>query len=191
MKKHIHDKVGCLYVVDFPNGKSYYGITSRGLRQRITEHRQVANTYGRWAISKAFALYQDWFIAEVLVVAPMWYLDELEPKVIEAFRSRVPHGYNQAPGGSIAPAKTEETRLLLSRLKLGTRHSEETKAKLRKAWEARPRGWKWSEEERARREANRNPVGPYAGKRHNPEVREKIRQASLAMWAKRKQATHA
>ena len=186
----VSDKVGCLYVIDFPNGKSYYGITSRGLQRRLREHVCLAEAGRPYALSKALRLYDDWFIAQVLVIAPMKYLEELEVKVIEAYQSRIPNGYNQALGGRLAPSSTSEVRLLLSNLKLGTKHSEATKAKLKKAWESRPRTYRWSDEERKRRAEKPSPRA-MLGKKHSPEIREKIRQASLDQWAKRRAAKNA
>jgi len=170
-------KNGCLYVIDFPNGKAYYGITSRPFKQRLQEHLALARKGAPYAISKALATYDDWFIAQVLVIAPMSYLEELEVKIIEQFRSQIPHGYNQAPGGKLAPSTTFEARLALSNHKLGTRLSEETKAKLKAAWVTRPRDYKWSEAERIRRMEKQHPRA-MLGRKHTPEALQKIAEAS-------------
>ena len=182
----VPQKTGCLYVIDFPNGKSYYGITSRGLPRRLREHIALAKGGRPYALSKALRLYDDWFIAQVLVIAPMPYLEALEPEVIKRFGSRIPTGYNQAFGGNLAPSSTLEARLLLSNHKLGTKHSEQTKAKLRKAWETRPRTYRWSVEERKRR-AEKPHTRAMLGRKHTPEAKEKIRLASIDHWVKRKQ----
>lgn len=93
------DKPGILYSIDFPNGKRYIGVTSRSLNQRLAEYKGLARKGAQFSVSRALALYEDQFIAEVLVMAPMWYLLGLEPKVIEAFGTRGHGGYNQAAGG--------------------------------------------------------------------------------------------
>ncbi len=129
---------GILYSIDFPNGKQYVGISSRSLKQRVWEHQYVARSGAKHSISRALRLYDDQFIAEVLLVAPMWYLFELEPAVIAAFGTRGRGGYNQAPGGPNPPRVSSLKRSTTNgHGMLGKHHTPEAIKKIGDASRAR------------------------------------------------------
>lgn len=116
------DKPGIMYAIDFPNDKRYIGITSRTLAQRLSEHKALARKGAHYSLSRALALYEDNFIAEVLVIAPMSYLRDLEVRAIEAYGTLGHGGYNQAKGGVLP---FDRTGLPSPRGMLGKRHSPE------------------------------------------------------------------
>jgi len=94
--------MACLYQLTFPNDKRYIGITTHTAEVRARGHRTLARSGGKTAVSAAIRLYGD-FKVETLVVAEIDYLRDLEIKVIAAFGTLAPDGYNLGLGGEIAP----------------------------------------------------------------------------------------
>ena len=94
--------MGCLYQLTSPSGKAYIGITKKTASLRFAKH--VEHALGKrenGVLYSALRKYQpENFKIETLVMANDWlYLNELEAKVIAAFGTRHPAGYNMTDGG--------------------------------------------------------------------------------------------
>lgn len=126
--------MGCLYRIEFPNGKSYIGITSKSAEQRFAVHRYQTKGARRHAIYEALRKHGARnAVLKTLVIADHDYLCSLEPRAIEVFSTKVPDGYNMTDGGEGTPNPTVETRAKIGAAHKGkafhtTRHSAETRA---------------------------------------------------------------
>lgn len=113
---------GCLYMLTFPGGKSYIGMTSYCLEKRLAQHRYCARSGSKkYPLYEAMRKHGD-FVAKKLVIAKdHQYLYELEQKAISAFGTRSPGGYNLTDGGmgAVGAAWTEEQRKAASKLRKG------------------------------------------------------------------------
>src|SRR3990167_9897883 len=87
---------GCLYRLMFPNRKAYIGITKCTAEARFAQHAKAARIAKTGcAVHLAIEKYGSESVkVETLVVADAEYRKQLEPKAIEAFNTRAPHGYN-------------------------------------------------------------------------------------------------
>jgi hypothetical protein len=122
--------MGCLYQLISPSGKSYIGITMKTVGERFEWHRKDAKHKGRdhKALYRAFAKYgPENFQLRELVRANDWlYLCLLEKKVISAFGTKSPLGYNLTDGGDGVAGMCEET---------AERHRENTRVGTKIAWD--------------------------------------------------------
>lgn len=146
--------MGCLYKIDFPNGKSYVGISSVNAEYRFRIHCQAKR---KSKVSDAIKEYGITLSSVgTLVIADDWnYLCDLERKAIISYKTKFPHGYNMTDGGNgvcglqISEATKEklslklkgnkhtlgyvptlETRAKISAAGKGRKHSEQTKLKI-------------------------------------------------------------
>lgn len=95
--------MGHLYKLDFPNGKSYIGITTKTALQRFKGHR-VRYQCG----ADGSALYNAWRKhgepkLVLLAVLEDREMVETEIRAIKIFNTLRPNGYNTTPGGKFAP----------------------------------------------------------------------------------------
>lgn len=103
---------GVLYRLLFPSGKQYIGITSQHPRTRFNRHILDARRGKDWPVSRAIRKYgRDAIRLEVLVIADMGYLKELERRAIEQFGTLAPVGYNVSPGGDLLFVNQRENAL--------------------------------------------------------------------------------
>lgn len=115
-----------LYVIDFPHGKKYFGITSRSLEERWRDHHKVARRKHSRRICVALRKYPKATI-RTLVIGSRDYIHALEIAVIEKFNTRDRRfGYNRGFGGDFNPM-------------LGNRHSQSALAKISQAGKTRTR----------------------------------------------------
>lgn len=134
--------MGFLYLLIFPNGKFYVGLTTKGsVHDRFAEHRSHAKT-GKLKT----AVYNAWRKhGEPTAVSMGEYPnDELparEIHLIAALNTQVPNGYNLTEGG-------DQTAVS------GWHHSEDAKARIIAAIKARPKKEVCSRGHRAVRYAN-------------------------------------
>lgn len=129
-----------LYILTFPSGKAYIGVTTGTVERRLIRHVSHAKSRDH-AIHRAFRKYGSAAVeVRVLAVGPKDYILDLERKAIAAFETLVPLGYNQSLGGEgiRVPTFTAEHRAKLAAAKKGkpgnnpngTRHTLETRKKI-------------------------------------------------------------
>jgi len=89
----------CVYsITNKVNGMQYVGVTANA-KQRFKEHCKTA-TRTKSYIKNAIQHYgKDNFVFDVLVVADRQYCLELEAKMITAYETLTPSGYNICGGG--------------------------------------------------------------------------------------------
>lgn len=110
--------MGTLYKITSPSGKAYIGITSKTTEQRWAKHKEHAigkRTAG--ALYAALRKYGcDNFTVETLVIADNWeYLCDLEKRVICAYNTKYPFGYNITDGGEgVIGPRSNEIKLRIS-----------------------------------------------------------------------------
>lgn len=185
------NKTGILYVATSPSGRRYVGITTQSMRRRWAGHVHAATHGGRSRFSKAIRKYgADEFSVRVLLRASWGYLNWIEPRVIEAYGTRSPQGYNLREGGSQSRPHAE-TREKMRQAKLGTKHSAETRAKMSVARKGRAIPVAQAAAVKANTGAKRTPEQRermrQAALRRAPasaEARENMRQAALRRWAR-------
>lgn len=117
--------MGELYKLDFANGKSYIGITTKTAKHRFDCHRRDAESGSSYAVHQAWRKYGEPKLV-VLAVVEDKDLAETEIRAIKAFGTLNPAGYNMTPGGEESPMLVSEIKAKL----VGIKRSDETKAKL-------------------------------------------------------------
>jgi hypothetical protein len=95
----------CLYVINFPNGKRYFGITTGKPRNRYLGHLKSARTGSRVPVAAAIRKYgAEFALFKVLAIGDVEYIKDLEVASIAHFKSLVSaNGYNVSPGGDMSP----------------------------------------------------------------------------------------
>lgn len=178
--------MGALYMIRFPNGKAYIGITSKTASRRRVVHLHHARKGRAGALQSAIRKYGDSFELKVLLIANDWsYLCEMERRAIKVFSTKSPDGYNLTDGGEgcAGMVRSAEYRARMSEAKRGKKssaparrgwsHTAEAKAKISEARKGHP----VSEETRRKigisKQGNRYNVGRPC----NEAVRKKISEA--------------
>ena len=82
-----------LYKLDFPNGKSYIGVTTTMLCERINKHKTASSLVGHGI--RCHGILKD----RILVVGERQYILSLEKKAISKYKTLAPNGYNLSQGG--------------------------------------------------------------------------------------------
>lgn len=143
--------MGFLYILDFSNGKSYVGLTTKMPEQRYLAH-QRAIKHSSLAVHRAWAKHGAPKM-RVLAQVEDYDLAESEIKAIQVFGTMVPNGYNLGLGGEVSPMKNPDvSQKVAAKLRgrpgtfLGKRHTEAAKEKNRLA----KVGKKLSEEHKAK-----------------------------------------
>lgn len=131
-----------LYVIEFPNGKRYFGITARSAAERWRDHHKAARRLEGRPVCKALRKYPA-ATFRTLVFGHKAYIENLEARAIEAFDTTDRrHGYNFGKGGDFNPmdgkTHTEEARAKISAAGRGRIRSEESKAKTSATLKGRP-----------------------------------------------------
>lgn len=147
---------GELYRLKFSSGKSYIGITMAGSLSRFNGHRKSALKGSKCAVHRAWRKYGEPIITILKTGLTLDKLLIAEKRAIKKFRTMIPNGYNMTPGGEISPTNVPEiwarmlkifkspefssklskalnkpeTQALLSAIRTGRKHTEETKAKM-------------------------------------------------------------
>lgn len=128
--------MGELYRLEFPNGKSYIGITKQTAAQRFARHVKKTRAGQRNAVNNAIQKYGvDAVRVVTLVVADWGYLCAAEKRAIEAFKTRAPRGYNLTAGGEGVPGLpcSPSTREKISKANSGRKLTDAQRAKISKA----------------------------------------------------------
>jgi len=130
------------------NGKQYIGV-SKDPKKRFRQHcNHKIKT--KAIIKNAILLHgKENFELQILLHGPKDYCYELEPKLIEAYNTRTPDGYNICKGGQGAVGLCGEFNGMYGRkgelhphygkpgYRTGIKHTEETKRKMSKAHKGR------------------------------------------------------
>lgn len=109
-----------LYILTFPNGKVYVGITTESLERRVRRHVLYARANKAYALSAAIRKYgENSFLAEHFASASSWEdLLLLERQVISQCNSVCPYGYNMTGGGDgsfgITPSEDKRNKISAS-----------------------------------------------------------------------------
>jgi len=148
--------MGHLYKLDFPNGKSYIGISFKNAQGRFDRHRKNAtgnNSNDQHALYNAWRKYGEPKLT-VLAVVENSLLHETEIKAIAVYKTKSPDGYNLTRGGEgvVGLMRSMESRAKMSAARKGGKFgklSEEHRAKIG----AFQRGKVVSEESRAKMSA--------------------------------------
>lgn len=170
------------------NGMMYIGVT-KNPKVRFRGHA-FHNTKTRSILKAAIKKHGvENFSMEIMLVGTQDYCYEMERKVIAAYNTRKPNGYNICSGGRGAIGLTGEMNGMYGRTgeshphykkpgyNLGRKMSEETKAKMRKSH----LGQKRSAESREKiRQVALN---------RSPELLKRMADAQRAAFARRKEAT--
>ena len=157
-----------LYKLTSPSGKTYLGITSRGLDQRWHEHCYDAERGRKTPLCIAIRKYgAHSFDVRSLAILEWEEANRIEALLIARMGTQVPVGYNLREGGSRSRLHAQ-TRAKMREAKLGTKHSAETRAKMSAARKGRPMP-----------AAQKAAVAANTGAKRTPEQRERMRQAAL------------
>jgi hypothetical protein len=96
----VNAKRAVVYLLTSPGGKGYVGVTRRPLAHRIAQHGWEGRGRRKIGIHGAFRKYGRANISgRVLLVGTWDYCLAMEPRAIEALRTRAPLGYNMTSGG--------------------------------------------------------------------------------------------
>lgn len=163
--------MGELYKLDFPNGKSYIGITTKTSKERFAGHRKGARNQKKCALlARAWAKYGEPTLTTLAVLEDA-DLAAAEIRAIKAFGTLHPGGYNILEGGQVSPMKDPNIAAKVGqKLKgrpgtcgmSGKKMSDETKHKMSEAQKTR-----WAT-------INKD------------EVRERLSQAAKTRWERKK-----
>lgn len=179
------------------NGKSYIGVTSRGLVSRLRRHCYDARAQRKEgsALHAAIRRYgAGAFSIEKIGEALDWpSLLAMERAAIALYATFVPTGYNLTLGGEgmLGLVKSEDTRRKIAAGNTGKRHTAEHRAKISAAHKgkivsaesrakqsAARRGMRFTEEHRAALAAS------HKGKSPSPEHMERLRLLALGRACK-------
>lgn len=164
--------MGYLYKLDFEGGKSYIGITTKGVEHRFNKHRLSAIGGSSLAVHRAWRVHGA-PEKSILAILEDDELASAEIKAIKAYNTLAPNGYNLSLGGETSPMRnpyvaakmlgnkhslgvfpSAETRAKLSAARIGKKLSPETRAKVSEA----RMGMKFSKETKARISASKSGV---------------------------------
>lgn len=183
------NKVAYVYrITNMLNGMQYIGVTVNP-KKRFNSHCRPAQT-SRLLLKNAIQKHgREHFKMEVLLQSTQAYCYEMEPKLISAYNTIKPSGYNLTAGGMGSLGLTGEMNGCHGRVgekhphfgkpgyRKGIPHTEETKAKMRAA----RLGRKHSEEVKEK-------IGAAHKKKFsNPTYVEKMKQVGFCVGRPKKQ----
>lgn len=167
-----------LYLLTFPNGKAYVGITTKTARARYVEHGSMARA------GRGLPVYKAWRkmgAPELSVLAVFDDLDALlAAEVVEIARRRcqLPGGYNVTPGGEHSPMRTPSVAAKVAAAKTGKRRGQVHTPESREKIAAAMRGRTMSEESRRKlSEARKGVPSPLRGRKASAEARRNMSEA--------------
>jgi len=118
-----------VYELKFPNGKLYIGI-SKNPEKRWASHCAAAFKRARnTLLCRALRKYGPEVVErKILLVGNVQYAQEMEQKIIAAWKTMHPLGYNMMPGGEMSPFLLyPELAKAVGERRKGSKLSEETK----------------------------------------------------------------
>lgn len=113
---------GYIYEIVSPSCKRYVGKCVSSVAARYASHVYSARKNGRSAVHCAIRKYGEAAMrVNVIALCPSFCLSDVEQECIKRYNTRAPNGYNLTDGGdgALGVAKTEQTRLLVSKRMTG------------------------------------------------------------------------
>lgn len=166
-----------VYVIGFPNGKCYVGITSRTVEKRFKVHVRISRKTPKYAIHHAIRKHGSKNVRLMTIIHGVSWEEALDLEVwwISRLNTFKGPGYNVTAGGEgmLGRVMTTETRAKIGKANKGRKHTAEAKAKISKGNMGNTScvGNKISAETRAKlSKANK-------GYKHTIEARAKISKA--------------
>ena len=89
-----------IYMINFPNGKSYIGLTGVGIKKRMQEHLKKARNGSNYAIHRAIRKYKNCY--ELFVLKEGLSQEKAKDKemvFISLYETHGNKGYNLTQGG--------------------------------------------------------------------------------------------
>ena len=105
--------MGHLYKLDFANGKSYIGITTKDAARRFGNHRANARKGVSTPLYKAWRKHGEPTLT-TLAVLEEDDLPSSEVRAIKAYGTLLPAGYNTLEGGQVSPMGLHSARQKVS-----------------------------------------------------------------------------
>lgn len=177
--------MGHLYVLAFPNGKAYVGITRVAAKRRLIGHMAVANCGSPFAVHRAIRKYGEPRLITVLS-GDIEEMKEYEKSLIAEFGTKGRGGYNMTDGGdgSNGCVRTAETRRRLSAALTGRSLSSAHRTAIGKGNRGNVRGPRSEETKDKLRKALKGRAISDAAKatRSSPETRAKMSEAQKRRW---------
>lgn len=177
--------MGIVYQLDFANGKSYIGITRQPLKARISQHRGLAKRGEQTLLYNAWRAHGAPTVG-ILAVVDDDILHAAEVKLIKEHATLYPNGLNSTEGGEVSPMLSSLVVSKIVAKKVGYRHSDETKAKLKSARAENlhiiRRSGPLSDETKAKMSESQK------GRKHSPETLAKMSIARTVFWQRKKEA---
>ncbi len=184
--------MGELYRLDFANGKSYVGITTKRSSQRFFKHRRLGLGGGRRSLTPLYNAWKKHGEPKLVVLAILEDKDlaETEVRAIKAYGTLYPNGYNLTEGGEVSPM----TNALVVQKVRQTLATPASKAKRsatqkllcteeeRQVRSRRLKGRSLAEETKKKLSVS------HTGKTQSEESRKKIGVASAAYWQRVREA---
>jgi group I intron endonuclease len=166
------------------NSKAYIGITTRSIARRWYEHKFVSNSCGK-LLAKAINKYgaEAFEIKPIASAKTIEDLKEIEKELITQFQTKVPFGYNLTDGGDgvFGFKQSEEQRIKSAGLRLGIKHTKETKEKMKIAHLGEKNhfyGKTHLDDSKAKISATKKGcAGPWLGKPRSEETKRKISES--------------
>ncbi len=138
--------MGFIYKLDFASGKSYIGLTTRTVMERIDQHRMNTKSPKRsFLVHKAWLKHGEPSVT-ILDECDGEELKQSERDAIRVYGTIAPGGYNLSIGGDLpmmsqetrdkmgaahkGKRKSEQHRLKIGESNLGKRRNDETRAKM-------------------------------------------------------------
>lgn len=121
--------MGHLYRLDFPNGKSYIGVSEISAEKRFKGHAASVRGKSASVVHNAWRKHGEPKLV-VLAVVQDEDLSETEIRAIKAFNTLVPNGYNMTPGGDFNPSKIREVNDKRAAKQKGRKMKDSVKAAL-------------------------------------------------------------
>lgn len=131
--------MGCIYALNFPNGKRYIGMTSMLLSKRLAVHRMALKRECKSALYRAWRKHGDPEV-QTLAVVEKHMLRDTERKAIAVFGTMVPNGYNLVAGGE-GGGVSAESRRKMSIARKGKPKSAEHRRQIGLGQLGRPGTW--------------------------------------------------
>lgn len=173
--------MGFVYQLEFSNGKSYIGLTTQTLKHRVAQHRSLSKT-SNLPVHAAWRKYGEPKV-HIVTECHKNFLPIIEEHLILLKNTITPNGYNISPGGDMSPMLIPEIVEKIAAKKRGSKHTEQTKEKMRKAHAGRispNKGKMFSETWK------QNMAIAQTGRKHSSETKAKMAVARAAYWANKR-----